>query len=128
MSSVVFTRQKYLVTYYYVDVRYCRCYLRVLDTYRYTDVSIPSGWAHLVCNYIGPNNDVKMYLNGAQEAGRSTTTSSPRSTAYLLSDGRIVLGRSSTNKDRNYAGVDVDEILLFNQSLTDSEVTEIANL
>ena len=80
-----------------------------------------TGWTHIVLNYIGPNDGIRMFINGTEVV--SDTTKTVRS--YSTGDGRIVVGRFSTNQDRNYASVMVDELIYFNASLTSDDVESI---
>ena len=43
-------------------------------------------------------------------------------------DGRVVVGRTSTNEDNHYGGVDVDELPFFNRRLSDQDVQTISNM
>ena len=71
-------------------------------------------------NYIGPNNGqgIRMYHNGEQVASDTGKTGITNSAG----DGRIVVGRYYTNADRDYATVQVDELIFFNQSLSVDEI------
>ena len=42
-------------------------------------------------------------------------------------DGRIVVGKRYTDKDQDYASVQVDELIYFNASLISDEVQSIYN-
>ena len=78
-------------------------------------------WVHEVINYVGPNNgdDFGIYQNGEflfnVRLGLTVNT-------FPSSDGRIVIGRSRTDGNSDYASVQVDELLFFNQSLTEQEI------
>ena len=78
----------------------------------------PTGWTHVVLNYSGPNNGIQMYMDGVEVGSDTTKAGGP----YSAGDGRIVAGRYYTNQDRNYASVQVDELLFFNQTLTAAEI------
>ena len=85
------------------------------------------GWTYLVCNYLGPNNGegIRMYMDGNQmEFGDSTKTPSSNSQG----NGRVVLGRLYTNTNAHYGNADMDEILLFNQSLTDDQISQLSHM
>ena len=84
-----------------------------------------SGWTHVLLNYIGPNNTdgIRVYYNGAEVANDTEKNVSPSSAG----DGRIVLGRRYTDKDKDYASVQVDELIFFNQALTNDQVELIYN-
>ena len=82
-------------------------------------------WVHEVINYVGPNNgdDFGIYQNGEflfnVRLGLTVNTFPP-------SDGRIVIGRSRTNENLNYASVQVDELLFHNEALTESEIVMLS--
>ena len=99
---------------------YRRFLVGVLDGDLVTDVARPIGWTHFVLNYIGQNDghEIKIYCDGVQMAS-SNMTGPYR---YLPGTGRVVVGRQYTNCDNNYASVDVDELLLFNETLTEQNI------
>ena len=76
-------------------------------------------------NYIGPNSGegIRIYYNGVQvaEDGTKSNASNP------AGNGRIVIGRYYTGRDRNYASVQVDELVFFNQYLNVEEVRKLHN-
>ena len=73
-------------------------------------------------NFIGPNNGqgISIYQDGEHKGNETTkdSTSSPDP-----SSGRIVIGRLLNG---HYASVQVDELLFFNQTLTESEITMLS--
>ena len=90
-------------------------------------VAITTGsWVHAVMNFIGPDEGqgIRIYNDG-RIIGNNTTkldlTNSP-------SDGKIVIGRADFNvRDTAntltfYASVEVDELLIFNRTLTEPEI------
>ena len=100
--------------------------LRLQDGVFQTYPDKPSGWTHVVLNYIGPNagQGISIYYNGAR-VGRDTSKH-----LYQIStgDGRIVVGRLYTERDLRYASIDVDELIFFNQSLSTTVITGLHNL
>ena len=88
--------------------------------------STPTGWFHVVMNYIGPNDGegIKLFLDGTEVA--SDRNLYKYSEPGSAGDGRIVLGRPFTNKDQNYTSVQVDEITYFNSSLSNGEIQLLA--
>ena len=64
-----------------------------------------------------------MFIDGAKV--KSVTTGSARSGS--VGDGRIVVGRYYPDQDRNYASVQVDELIYFNAALTSDDVQSIYN-
>ena len=45
---------------------------------------------------------------------------------YSSGDGRIVVGRRYTDQNREYASVQVDELIFFNQNITQQEINVLA--
>ena len=45
--------------------------------------------------------------------------------SFTSGDGRIVVGRSYTKRDRDYASVQVDELVFFNQYLDIERVRKL---
>ena len=80
-------------------------------------------WVHEVINYVGPNNgdDFSIYHNG-NFLFNLTSLVDPTTKPFNPSDGRIVIGRIRTDLNIRYASVQVDELLFFNQSLTEQEI------
>ena len=76
-------------------------------------------------NYIRPNDGegIRIYYNGQVVANDTTKNERP----YSAGDGRIVVGRYYPDLDRNYASVQVDELIYFNAALTSDEVQSICN-
>ena len=88
--------------------------------------SPPTGWTHIVLNYIGPDDGqgFTIYHDGARVLGASDkkpVTGPP-------SDGRVVVGRRFTYLDEEYAGIDMDELLFFSEKLSDQEILDIKNM
>ena len=79
-------------------------------------------WVHEVINYVGPNNgdDFGIYHNG--DFIFNVTLFLTFTNQSIPSDGRIVIGRTRTNVNFNYASVQVDELLFFNKNLTEQEI------
>ena len=100
---------------------YRRFLVGVLDGDLVTDVVPPSGWTHFVLNYIGQNNGHDIYCDGVQMASSNMT--GPY--GYLAGTGRVVVGRQYTNYDNNYASADVDELLFFNETLTEETIKDM---
>ena len=84
----------------------------------------PSGWTHVVMNYIGPNDGegIRLYISGT-EVGNDLTKSTTHQSA---GDGRIVVGRWFTDKDEGYSSVKVDELIFFNHYLSSAEIADLA--
>ena len=79
-----------------------------------------SGWFHLLLNYIGPNNGqgIRIYYDGV-EVGSADTKKRKTSTG---GNGRIAIGRLYYDLDDVYDSVQVDELLFFNEALTEAEI------
>ena len=85
----------------------------------------PSGWFHIVLNYIGPKDGegIKIFIKGAQVASDTITSRGP----YPTGDGRIVVGKKNTDEQNLfYASVQVDELRFFNRYLTQEEISVLA--
>ena len=74
-------------------------------------------------NFIGPNDGegFRVFYDGAEVP--SDTTKYSRSSSH--GDGRIVVGRRGTHRDRDYSSAMVDELIFFNQTLTEAEILAI---
>ena len=73
-------------------------------------------------NFIGPSigQGVQAFRDGTQiddatEGSDSHDTAGP---------GRVVVGRRFVNRNQDYAHVEVDELIFFNQALTEEEVSQ----
>ena len=83
----------------------------------------PTGWTHVVLNYIGANDEddgIVIFIDG--EKVGSETDKILFSESLPTGDGRIVVGRKHTDGNWGYASVQVDELIFFNQSLTREKV------
>ena len=94
----------------------------------FTSNSRPTGWTHVLLNYIGPNNGqgIRIYYNGEQVA--SDTRKSNLYSEHQPGNGRIVVGRYYTNKDQRYASVEIDELVFFNNSLNLEEIEYLSTV
>ena len=83
-----------------------------------------SGWIHVVLNYVGPNNGqgIRVY-NGAEIKSDVTKQAYP----YRPGAGRVVIGRQLIDEYATYVSVDVDELLFFNEALTDQNIQDMNN-
>ena len=82
-------------------------------------LSKPTGWTYLIFNYFGPSDEegMQVYRDGAEETiGQRREDQSP------AGDGRVVIGRMFPNQDKNYATMQIDELIFFNQLLTPEEI------
>ena len=88
--------------------------------------TIPSGWTHIVLNYIGSSNGegIRVLYNGVQVASDTT------SWGYIrhAPNGRIVIGRVYTDRNIYYSSVEIDHLVLFNRALNREEIDELHNM
>ena len=95
------------------------------DGYFWTGHNRPTGWTHIVLNYIGPqiSEGIRIYVNGTEVKSDTTKTSG----SLRAGDGRIVVGRHYTDRDGYYASVQVDELIYFDAALTTDNILSIYN-
>ena len=86
----------------------------------FANPSEPTGWTHVVLNYNGER--IIIFYNGAEK-----TTGSKTDRPITAGDGRIVVGRATTDKNDEYGTVKVDELILFNQALSHNAMKLIYN-
>ena len=79
----------------------------------------PKGWFHLVMN--GVDEGLHVYINGELERNGTTVDS----VKVKAGDGKTVIGRTYTNKDKYYVSVMVDEMTFWNRNLTTQEIKAI---
>ena len=105
---------------------HCSCRVDILDGYFYIAPNQPSGWTHVVLNYIGPKNrqGIQIYYDGVQTKNDEVKFAWDIPTG----DGRVVVGRRTTSLEQDYTGVDVDELMFFNKKLSDQEIMDIKNI
>ena len=99
--------------------------MSLVDSYYITSCTKPTGWTHIVMNYLGPNDGegVRIYIDGAEVASTSYRYDESRPAG----DGKIVVGRYYTEGHTDLASVQVDELIYFNASLIDTDVQSIYN-
>ena len=83
-------------------------------------------WTHIVLNYIGPDDGIRIYYNGTEEDRDTTKTTGFG--PYSAGDGRIVVGRWFTDKDEKYPSLQVDEMIFFNRHLSSDEIASLATV
>ena len=64
-----------------------------------------------------------MYINGEEV---ETSTIKTRRSSSSAGDGRIVVGRYYTDRDRRYATMQIDELVYFNQTLSEQGINTLA--
>ena len=82
-------------------------------------------WFHVVFNYLGlvAGHGYRVYYNGKQVAGDEGIRSHPRAQQV---DAKIAIGRKFTGVDGFYSSLMVDELLFFNQPLTNDEIRALS--
>ena len=87
--------------------------------------SKPAGWFHIILNYIGANDGegIRIYINGEEVATSATKT---RRSSSSAGDGGIVVGRYYTDQDWRYATMQIDELVYFNQTLSEQGINTLA--
>ena len=105
---------------------HCRYRIYLLNSRFVTDVALPSGWFHVVMNYLGPEDGqgIRAYHNGVLIGSDNTTGSGTSS----LGNGIVAVGKYPAENDGNYANVDMDELMFFNQILTDQSILDVMNM
>ena len=73
-------------------------------------------------NFIGPSDGIQIYNDGV----KVTNDASKRPKNYTDGDKNIVIGRRFSDLDKRYASVQVDELLFFNQTLIETEITTLS--
>ena len=83
-------------------------------------------WLHLVLNFIGPNigQGVQAFRDGIK---RDTHTGGADG-VDTTGPGQVVVGRRYINKNQDYAHVEVDELIFFNQVLSTEEISQLYNM
>ncbi len=82
---------------------------------------VPGQWYHITTVFDGPNNTLKLYLNGEEI---SNSTGAPSTLATNAYD--FTIGRSANTFDVNthYKGY-IDEVKVFNKALSDNEIRKM---
>ena len=80
----------------------------------------------MVLNYKGPNSDggFSVYVNSVLK----DITTAKYNFGAGPSDGRMVIGKSCTNKDQFHVSVMIDELTLWNRVLCPKEIKAIYNM
>ena len=83
----------------------------------------PTGWFHVVYNYIGPEygQGTRVYYDGRLVTG----TTQKRVFDIIEGDGRIAIGRLYTVSSERAGSHEVDELIMFNKVLTDEEIVRL---
>ena len=81
-----------------------------------TTIDKPTDWVHTVLNFFGPDQGLGIYHNG-QHAKNVIFKSNGHHNPNSM--GNIVLGRIWTDSDVGYSSIEVDDLFLFNRTLTE---------
>ena len=110
--------------YFLANFKLCCSFVLYLED-GYLDVdlgNLPEVWTHVVLNYAGMGMGIKTYENG-RFTGADTTKDGFLNTP---ADGRLVVGRSYTGDDTNYASLKLDELMLFNSTLSEEQIEDLS--
>ena len=74
--------------------------------------SKPTGWTHILLNYIGSNDGggIRVYYDGLEVANDTMKSA----WSFSAGDGRVVVGKIYTNRDEGYTSMQIDELIFFN--------------
>ena len=89
--------------------------------------AVSSEWTQVVLNYIGPNygQGIRLHRDGRLTGSDDTSAGGHASQG----DGRVVVGREFTDRGENkYGSVAVDELLFFNQTLSQQHILYLKNM
>ena len=83
-------------------------------------------WFHIVFNIIGPNDGEGFTIYHDGKLALNVTSFYRRFHAF---DGKIVIGNFFPDHDSqsNYASFEIDDLLFFNESLTEREIQMLTN-
>ena len=104
--------------------------VRLLDGFFYALLFEPTGWIHVVLNYIGPNDGqgIRVYYDGTEVASSMTKVAA----SHSAGDSRIVVGRAYTDKEtdqkRDYVSMEIDELIFFNEALSTGDIKLLYNV
>ena len=103
---------------------HCSYIVQTLDESFQIGLNQPSGWIHVVLNYIGSTTGqgIRIYHDGVQ-AGSDDTHDDH---TFPSGDGRVLVGRYESC-GVVYTAVDIDELLFFNEKISDQEIMKIMN-
>ena len=105
-----------------IFLNWSRYGVHVSDGRFYSKANGSHGWFHIVLNFIGPSDGIQIYNDGV----KVTNDASKRPKNYTDGDKNIVIGRRFSDLDTRYASVQVDELLFFNQTLIETEITMLS--
>ena len=82
-------------------------------------------WIYLVLNFIGPNGGEGIQ---AFKDGSLSTSHEQFWTIHGEGDGRVVVGRRYSHRNSHYAHVEMDELIFFNQTLLENDVSNLYSI
>ena len=91
--------------------------------YRITEQTLENEWFQVVMVYTGPDTGIRVHVKGKVITKTSLDPKESR-----LSTGNIVIGRRYTKTDIRYCSSMVDELMLWNRSLTTQEAEQLVSL
>ena len=106
---------------------YFRNYVAVKKRKFWADVSkFNDRWIHLVLNYIGPNmgDGIQAFQDGAFISRHQSGADGD----HHVGDGQMVIGRRYPNRSQDYSHVQVDELIFFNEALSNEEVGQLYSM
>ena len=82
--------------------------------------NVSNQWIHLVLNFIDPNSGegIQAFKDGAFIAENQGGADGNNT----VGDGRVIVGKKHANSNKFYAHVEVDELIFFNEALSNEEV------
>ena len=92
--------------------------IHLLDGRFYGEADKLGDWFHVVLNFIGPSDGIRIYHKGV----KVISDASKNEGNYTEGDKRIVIGRHFSRSDERYASIQMDELLFFNEALTEDEI------
>ena len=89
---------------------------------------IPTGWFHTVINYIGrgEGEGIRIYHDGVLVANDTRKGYGTCQDPICTPDESIVLGRSRARVEGLYCSSQVDELVLFNEPLSEEEIAMLS--
>ena len=99
----------------------------MLDGQFYNEMTISNTWTHIVQNFIGPaaNQGIIVYTDGVEHVD---THQKSAGMSHSPGVGRVIAGRTKPDVDSNYGSVIVDELLFFNQILSEQQALDLTNI
>ena len=77
----------------------------------------------MVLNYLGPDDGTKLYYNGIYHRSNIPKFGD----SINPGNGRTVVGRREASYDYYCASLEIDELIMFNSTLSDAQIWELFN-